>query len=178
MTSVSIPILSTTRLLLRAHRPEDFPAYAAMRADENISRWTAGPGKPLSRAEAWPKFLLHRGHWAMMGYGFWAVEEKASGAMIGEVGFINMLRDYDPSVNGIPEIGWMLASAAQGKGYATEATRQCLVWGRAHFGPIRVIASINVENRASIRVAEKCGFTECLRRDFNGRPSVFFDRFL
>jgi RimJ/RimL family protein N-acetyltransferase len=172
-----IPTLQSSRLILRPFALADFDAYAAIRADENVGRWTIG-GKPLTRAEAWPKFLQHPGHWALMGYGFWAVEEKATGAMIGEAGFIDMQRDYDPKVNGVPEIGWIIAPAAQGKGYATEAAKAAIAWGAPHFGPIRVIAAVNVENIASIRVAQKCGFKECLRRDFNGRAAVFLDRVL
>jgi RimJ/RimL family protein N-acetyltransferase len=132
----------------------------------------------VERADAWPRFLQHPGHWALMGYGFWAVEEKSTGIMVGEAGFIDLKRDYDPRVNGVPEIGWVLAPAAQGRGYATEAAQACLAWGTLHFGPIRVIAAVNVENRASIRVAEKCGFKECLRREFRGRSAVFLERTL
>lgn len=174
---MNIPILETARLILRAFTLVDFDAYVAYWGDENVTRWTGG-GRPLGRSEAWPKFLQHPGHWAMRGFGFWAVEEKATSAMIGEVGFIDLKRDYDPKVNDVPEIGWVLAPAAQGKGYATEAARGCLAWGREHFGPIRVIAAVNVENIASIRVAEKCGFQECLRGSFRGRAAVFLDRVL
>ena len=174
---MNIPVIETDRLILRAHALADFEAYAAYWADEAVTRWTAG-GKPVARDEAWLRFLRFPGHWELMGYGFWAVEEKATGVLIGEVGFIDLKRDYDPLVNGVPEIGWVLAPASQGKGYATEAAQACVRWGAEHFGPIRVIAAVNVENVASIRVAEKCGFSECLRREFHGRKAVFFDRVL
>jgi RimJ/RimL family protein N-acetyltransferase len=171
------PTLHTDRLLLRPFRLEDFDTVAAYWADEAVARWTRG-GQPIGRSEAWQRFIQHPGHWVLKGYGFWAVEEKATGAMLGETGFIDMQRDYDPAVNGIPEIGWIIAPAAQGKGYATEAAKACVAWGKQHFGPIRVLAAVNVENLASIRVAEKCGFKECLRRDFKGRLAVFLDRVL
>jgi RimJ/RimL family protein N-acetyltransferase len=174
---MDVPILETSRLILRAHRLADFDAYAATWADEDVTRWTGG-GKPVERDEAWLRFLRFAGHWELMGYGFWAVEEKATGTMIGEVGFIDLKRDYDPVVNDVPEIGWVLAPAAQGKGNATEAAQTVIAWGRAHFGPIRVIAAVNAQNRASLRVAKKCGFTECLRKDFHGRTAVFLDRIL
>jgi RimJ/RimL family protein N-acetyltransferase len=174
---MNIPILETSRLILRPFALRDFDAYAAIWADEAVTRWTGG-GRPVARDEAWLRFLRLPGHWELMGYGFWAVEEKTSGAMIGEVGFIDLKRDYDPLVNGVPEIGWVLAASSQGKGYATEAAQACVRWGAEHFGPIRVIAAVNVENVASIRVAEKCGFSECLRSEFHGRKAVFFDRVL
>jgi RimJ/RimL family protein N-acetyltransferase len=171
------PTLETTRLILRPFRVEDFDAVAAYWGDPAVAQWTRG-GQPISRSQAWLRLIEHPGHWALMGYGFWAVEEKSSGTMIGEVGFIDLKRDYDPAVNDVPEIGWVLSPHAQGKGYATEATKACLPWGREHLGPIRVIAAVNADNRASIRVAEKCGFRECLRRQYERGEAVFLDRIL
>jgi RimJ/RimL family protein N-acetyltransferase len=174
---MTIPTLSTSRLLLRPFALGDFDTYAAYWADESMARWSA-TGAPVGRADAWRNFLRHSGHWMMLGFGIWAVEEKSTGVLIGEAGFVNLKRDYDPMVNDIPEIGWAIVPAAQGKGYATEAAQECIRWGRDHFGPIRVLAAMNAANTASRRVAEKCGFRECLRRDFNGRPSLFLDRTL
>lgn len=174
---MTIPILQTARLILRPFTRTDFDSFAAYWADPNMARYTRG-GQPVNRADAWPRFLQHPGHWAMCGFGFWAVEEKSTGLMIGEAGFIDLMRDYHPKVNGVPEIGWAIAPSAQRKGYATEAAQAVVAWGRQHFGPIRVIAAVNQANIPSIRVAEKCGFTECLRADFNGRPAVFLDQIL
>lgn len=171
------PVLQTTRLTLRPFKLDDFDHYAAWWSDTAVTRWTGG-GKPVARPDAWLRFLWHPGHWALTGYGFWAVEEKATGALVGEAGFIDLKRDYDPAVNGVPEIGWVLAPAAQGKGYATEAAKACLAWGATHFGPIRVIAAVNTENVPSIRVAEKCGFREVLRKPSGSASAVFLDRTL
>ncbi len=171
------PTLETARLILRPFCADDFDTVAAYWGDPDVARWTRG-GQPIGRSQAWLRLIEHPGHWALMGYGFWAVEEKSSGTMIGEVGFIDLKRDYDPAVNGVPEIGWVLSPRAQGKGYATEAAKECVQWGREHFGPIRVIAAVNADNRASIRVAEKCGFRECLRRRYERGEAVFLDRIL
>jgi RimJ/RimL family protein N-acetyltransferase len=171
------PTLETERLILRPFRAGDLDAVAAYWGDPAVARWTRG-GNAISRSEAWMRLLQHPGHWALMGYGFWAIEEKSSGAMIGEAGFIDLNRDYDAAVNGAPEIGWVIAPSAQGDGYASEAAQVCIAWARAHLGPIRVVAAMNVENRASYRVAEKCGFTECLRQTYAGGEAVFLDRTL
>ncbi len=172
-----IPVLQTPRLLLRPFALADFDAYAACWTDESMARWTRS-GLPITRNDAWPRFLQIPGHWALRGFGIWAVEDKSSGAVIGETGFVDLMRDYDPAVNGLPEMDWAIVPVAQGKGYASEAAQECLNWGRAHFGPVRVLAAMNAVNTASRRVAEKCGFTECLRRTFNGRESLFLDRVL
>jgi RimJ/RimL family protein N-acetyltransferase len=174
---MQVPSLHTSRLTLRAHALADFDAYAAYWAEDSISRWT-GSGRVPTRAESWLKFLLFPGHWELMGYGFWAVVEKSSGALIGEVGFVDLKRDYDARLNEVPEIGWVISVPAQGKGYATEAAQECIRWGTRHFGHIRVLAAVNAENTPSIRVAEKCGFSECLRSEFHGRKAVFFERML
>src|SRR6185437_14332403 len=55
------------------------------------------------------------------GYGFWAIEEKASGRVVGDIGYMDVKRGLTPTLDGMPEIGWALASDAQVRGYASEA---------------------------------------------------------
>lgn len=133
--------------------------------------------------------LRYVGHWAWMGFGLWVVEEKATGDFAGEVGFVDWKRDIQPSLRGIPELGWVLASRVHGKGYATEAVRAALAWGRAYFtadgvrsGPpvaaelksAQVACIIHPDNLPSIRVAEKCGFKEILRTTYKDQPTILF----
>ncbi|MBV8245041.1 MAG: GNAT family N-acetyltransferase, partial [Candidatus Eremiobacteraeota bacterium] len=116
-------------------------------------------------------------HWDLLGYGFWGVEERESGAFIGEVGFADFHRDIEPSLDGLPEVGWVFASHAHGKGYATEAMLAALSWGEAHFGAAAQFACIIApENAASIRVAEKCGFTLAHRTQYHNEPALLFKR--
>ncbi len=174
---MSIPMLQSSRLLLRGHTLEDFDAYAAMWADPAVTRHIAD-GAPKSTEEAWTSFLRIAGHWQMLGYGSWAVVEKASGRVLGATGFGERRRDRGAALDGVPELGWTFASSAAGRGYATEAVNAVLTWGRAHLGTARVIAVIAPENIASIRVAQKCGFKEFQRALSAGRPRVFLDRVL
>lgn len=174
---MEIPVIESDRLLLRAHRSADFGAYAAMRADPEVMRHIAD-GAALSEEDAWSGFLKIAGLWQMAGFGSWAVEEKATGALIGSVGFQDRKRDRGAGLNGVPETGWLLARAAWGKGYATEALSAVLSWGRAHFGPVRVIALATHANTASIRVAEKCGFRQIGLIISAGRPRLLLDRIL
>ena len=97
-------------------------------------------------------------HWALLGFGYWVVEEKATRNFVGEVGFADYKRQMKPSLAGTPEIGWVLASHAHGNGYATEAVRAVIDWGDAHFAFAKTACIIDPENFASIRVALKCGF--------------------
>jgi hypothetical protein len=109
-----VPILETLRLKLRPHRLSDFIYSAAMWADPFVAQYTSG--KPLTEEESWTKFLRYAGHWQLLGFGYWAVEEKATGDFIGEIGFADYKRDLQPSLNGMPEIGWVLASPAHPPG--------------------------------------------------------------
>ena len=89
-------------------------------------------GKPRTREESWIRFLRHAGMWQHMGFGFWAIEEKATGRFIGEAGFHELRRDMEPSIEGTLEAGWGFVTDAHGKGYATEAVPPLLAWGEAN----------------------------------------------
>ncbi|MGZ3424129.1 MAG: GNAT family N-acetyltransferase [Polyangiales bacterium] len=169
-----IPTLETERLLLRGHRLEDFDACAALWGDPVITRHIGG--KPSTREEVWARVQRYLGHWQLLGFGFWLVREKATGAFVGEVGLADFKRTMEPSIEGMPEAGWVLAQRAHGKGYATEAVRAALAWGDAHFGSTKAACIIDPENRASLRVAEKCGFVEWTRTTYKGDPAVVLRR--
>ena len=116
------------------------------------------------------------GHWAWLGFGYWALEEKASGEFVGELGFADFKRDIQPSLEDIPELGWALVSRAHGKGYATEAVRAAIAWGDEHFGQRRTACIIHPENLASIHVAEKCGYQEFQRTTYKNHEVILYER--
>jgi RimJ/RimL family protein N-acetyltransferase len=171
---VDIPALETERLLLRGHTLADFPAYAAMWTDPAFVQFSGGT--PLSEEDAWARFLKPPGHWHLLGFGFWAIEEKATRRFVGDVGFADQHRGIEPSLKDIPEIGWALAMQAQAKGYATEAALAAIEWGETHFGRGRTACTIHPDNLASINVAEKCGYREAARTVHKGSPTIVFFR--
>jgi RimJ/RimL family protein N-acetyltransferase len=171
---MTIPVLETERLILRGHTRDDFPAYAAMWGDADVTRFIGG--KPLSEEDAWAKFMRTFGHWDLTGMGFWSVHEKAGGLRVGETGFLDVKRELAPSLEGIPEAGWAFAKAAHGKGYATEAVRAVLAWGETRFGKKRFACIIAPENTASLNVAAKTGFREAARTTYKGEPTVVLYR--
>jgi RimJ/RimL family protein N-acetyltransferase len=172
--AIEVPILETERLRLRGHRLEDFAHCAAMWADPKVTQYVGG--KPFTEEESWTKFLRYAGHWSLLGFGYWVVEEKATGNFAGEMGFADYKRDLQPSLKGVPEIGWVLAAEAHGKGYATEAVRALVAWGDAHFNLARTACIIAPENLASIRVAVKCGYRELQVATYKGKPTMMFVR--
>jgi RimJ/RimL family protein N-acetyltransferase len=169
-----VPVLETERLKLRAHRLEDFAASAALWADPAVTQYVGG--KPLTEEEAWTRFLRYVGHWALLGFGYWVVEEKATGNFTGEVGFSNYKRDLKKEFQSVPEIGWVLASQSHGQGYATEAVRSVIAWGDRHFVEPHTFCLIHPDNLPSIRVAEKCGYRESQPTTYKGHPTSVFVR--
>ena len=169
-----MPIIETERLTLRGHRLDDYDASAAMWGDPNVVRYISG--NPSSAQQSWMRVLNYAGHWSLMGFGYWAMEETASRKFVGEVGFADFKRGLDPSLNGIPEIGWVLASEMHGRGFATEAVRAAINWSDRNRQWPRTVCIISPENVASIRVANTCGYGEVRRFDLNGDRTILFAR--
>ena len=172
--ATEVPILETPRLKLRGHRLDDFVHSAAMWADPKVTQYAGG--KPLTEEESWGRFLRYIGHWRLLGFGYWVVEEKATGNFVGEIGFADYKRGLQPSIQGVPEIGWVLASPAHGRGFATEAVRAVVAWGDAHFRSARTACIIAPENLASIRVALKCGYQGPQPATYKGKPTLMYFR--
>jgi RimJ/RimL family protein N-acetyltransferase len=170
---MTVPVLETERLLLRAHRAEDFPACAAMWADPVVTRFIGGV--PSTGQQAWGRMLNYAGLWALLGFGYWAVEEKKTGGFVGELGFADFKRDISPPIEG-PELGWALVPAVHGRGIATEALRAVVAWGDVRFQGGRTSCIIGPGNLASIRVAEKLGYREARRTAYKGEPTIVFER--
>jgi RimJ/RimL family protein N-acetyltransferase len=112
----------------------------------------------------------------MLGYGYWAVEERASSKFVGDVGLADFHRELSPPIHGIPESGWVLDPAFYGRGYATEALRATLQWADANLTLDKTACIIAPENAASIRVAEKVGYREHARTTYLGAPTILYVR--
>ncbi len=172
--SSTAPVIETERLRLRGYRLDDFDRCAALWADPVVTRFIGG--KPSTREESWMRLLRNAGHWSLLGFGYWVAEEKVSGRMVGEIGFFELKREIEPSFEGMPEAGWVLAPHAHGKGFATEAVKAILAWGEKQFAGKTTACIISPENAASIRVAEKCGYREIVRTTYKGAPTIVFHR--
>ena len=169
-----IPAIETGRLRLRGHRVEDLGECAAMWGNAEVTRYIGG--RPFTREEVWARLQRYVGHWTLLGFGFWLVEEKETGSFVGEAGMAEFEREIEPRIHGVPEAGWVFSPRFHGKGYATEAVRAALAWADQHVGPSRTVCLIHPENAASLRVAEKCGYRELLRTTYHGDPTLMFER--
>ena len=168
------PVLETPRVRLRGFRASDLEAQAATMADPGVVRHLGG--SPFSREDSWRKMLASPGLWALLGYGYWVVERREDGAYLGQIGFADFKRDMAPGIEGIPEMGWIFAPRAQGQGYASEAALAALAWADEALGRREIVAIISHDNAASIRVAEKGGFTLREEAVYKGEPILLFRR--
>ena len=153
-------MLRTERLILRPWRDEDLDAFAAMSADPEVTRYLW----PMDRARSGEWIGRQKAHEREHGFCFWAVEIPGVLPFAGAVGLAAMAPIYPfaPAV----EIGWRLARAAWGKGYAEEAARACLDWGFARGVP-EIVAFTVPANTRSWGLMERLGMTRDLDGDFD-----------
>lgn len=147
---MSIPVIETERLTLRGPQLADFEPMAAFYASPRATP----VGGPMSRDQAWAEFAAGAGQWLLRGYGFWEIQDRATGQTIGRAGI------YHPDNWPEPELGWMIYDAGfEGRGIAHEAALAARDGAARLFGITRPISSIEDGNTASIRLAERLGAT-------------------
>lgn len=168
------PVIDTERLVLRAHTLDDFAACSSMWADPTVVRFIGG--EPSSSQQAWARMLGYAGHWLLMGFGYWAIEERKTGHFIGEVGFADFKRDMSPTIAGLPEIGWALAPFAHGQGYATEAIKAVVSWGDGNLASSSTVCLIDPQNRASANLAPKFGYRILREAVYKGQTLMLYGR--
>ena len=145
-------IAVTQRLILRHFRSADAVAMERVLGDAFVMRFGEGP-QTADRVRFWIRREV-TDRYRTWGFGKWAVVERGSGDVIGYCG---LARINDRVLPGEVEIGYRLARAHWGKGYATEAARAVVAHAFGTLELPRVIAVIDPENVPSLRVAEKLG---------------------
>jgi RimJ/RimL family protein N-acetyltransferase len=154
------PEVRTERLLLRGWRETDRAPFAALNADPAVVEHLAGP---IDRAASDAFADRIAAHWATHGWGLWAVEVPNVAPFIGYVGLWPLPLALNPPV----EIGWRLAAAHWGHGYATEAARACLAVAFDSLNLSRLHSITVPQNRRSIAVMERIGMTRVPDGDFD-----------
>ena len=144
--SALVPTLETPRTRLRALRLSDMTAWAEILCTDR-SRWMDGP---MGRDDAFVEFAASAGGWLLRGIGFWAIEAREGGAVLGFAG-VNM----EPS-DREPELGYFLRESAEGRGYALEACGAARDWAWAQGLP-SLVSYVDPENLRSARLAERLG---------------------
>lgn len=148
MARESAPEIETERLLLRGLCERDFPVYERFFGDAEAS---ATYGGPLAPGAAWRRLAADIGHWALRGYGLWAVTEKAGGRMAGVAGL------YWPHGWPRSELTWWIAADARRNGYALEASRAVIAFAYRELGWTLVETHMNDTNTAARNLALRLG---------------------
>jgi RimJ/RimL family protein N-acetyltransferase len=160
--------LETERLRLRPPEADDLDAYAELFADPEVVRYMSGVTKSRAESEVAIERMLR--HWRDHGVGLFSVVRKEDERVLGRIGFLvwdtecwthAMMRA--PRGKTETEIGWTLARAHWGRGYATEGATAARDWALQELGLHRLISLIQRGNEASVRVALKLG--ESLERE-------------
>ena len=153
--------LTTDRLLLRHWRDSDLDPWAAMNADPEVREFFP---TVLTRDESAASMTRFQADLESRGYGWWALEVRATGEFAGFTGL-------DPVDDGLPftgvEIGWRLARSAWGHGYASEAARAVLAYGFDALELPEILAITAVGNVRSQAVMRRIGMTRDAADDFD-----------
>lgn len=152
-----IPEIETERLVMRGPVASDFPVYREFFADAEASAFYGGP---LDADRAWRVLAADLGHWALRGYGRWAVVEKSSGQIVGGCGL------WWPEGYPRSELTWWIIPQARRHGYAFEASCAAVRFGYRHLGWNLVETHMNDENEAARHLAEKLGGSVLTRERF------------
>jgi RimJ/RimL family protein N-acetyltransferase len=147
---LEIPTLETERLTLRPFRENDLTRFFELLQDPDVVRFVGDRQSPTLQ-ETWRAIAGWIGHWALRDYGQWAIEERASGRIIGRAGIIN------PAEWPGPEVGYLLGRAWWGRGFATEAAGAAMDWGFEQIGFSDLLSLIDPDNHPSIAVASRLG---------------------
>lgn len=162
------PVIETARTILRPHTHADFEPFAKMWADPVV---TEHFGRTFDRGESWTRFLRSVGLWPILGFGYWAVEDRVSGAYLGLVGIADFERGI-PEIAGVPEAGWVLGAAAHGRGIATETVAAMMRWADGTIDAPRTCCIIDPSNTGSFNVADKMGYVRGATVPFDGKNTV------
>lgn len=145
-------VIETVRLVLNKFGESDRDAIFGFLGDRDVMRFSLNGAS--TREDIQTKYLPScQKRYARDGFGQWAIIRKSDGLCIGECGIcvqeVEGKREH--------ELSYRLRRDSWGQGFATEATRTCRDFGFNRIGLNRLISIIEVENRASIRIAEKMG---------------------
>ncbi len=164
--TTSVPRLQTERLLLREFRREDFDAYAEHFADPV----SAAHLIPTDRQTVWRIFCSSAGLWLIHGAGWWAVEDRRTGQLVGNVGA------FFREESAVMELGWNTYRAFWGQGFANEAAAAAIHYALEIRGEPKVRALISATNESSLRVARRLGLTHEADTEIYGKAVGSYTR--
>ena len=149
-------MLETERLLLRGFREDDLEQHAAILSDPVVMEHFGG--QLFGREESWRRLLGGVGLWQLQGTGLLAAERKSDGKLVGHAGLFDYHREMSPSIEGVPELGYIFAAEVHGQGIAREACDALLGWADKTLDATETVAIISIGNTPSMKLAERLGY--------------------
>ncbi|MCQ2522847.1 MAG: GNAT family N-acetyltransferase [Lachnospiraceae bacterium] len=160
-------IKETNRLIIRETTVEDVDEFVELYKDPDVFKYTENLYEDIEEERKYAKEYIEKVY-KVQGFGIWTLIEKESKRVIGRAGIVSR-----EGFDGV-EIGYLIGSKFQQKGYGTEAVSACVdVCRELELAPIRILTV--AENEASIKVARKCGFKKAGSLDLN---YVTYDEYL
>ena len=154
--------LTTPRLILRTWREEDLEPFAQLNADERATQYLL---HRLTRAQSDALVARISAHFERTGFGLWAVEAPGLAPFIGAVGLV--VPGFSAAFTPCVEIGWRLAPAFWGRGFASEAARAALAFGFEKAGLDEILSFTVPANQRSQAVMQRLGMTRSAAEDFD-----------
>src|SRR6218665_3343914 len=119
-------MIKTERLILRPYVLADYEPYCTMRMEPEVARFLGG--EAFTPEDGWNRILRYAGHWSLLGYGLFAVTERATGRYIGEAGLADFRRGLGDRFDQAAEASWVFSGKVHGLGYAFEAAQAAHDW--------------------------------------------------
>jgi [ribosomal protein S5]-alanine N-acetyltransferase len=149
-------ILESKRLLFRQHELADLVSFCAMEMDPNFRRYVGG--YPRSREDAERKFREGPLQEVSDRLGVWATILKSTGQYVGRFGLYPHINRDGQTVVGEATLAFYFGREYWGQGLASEAAGAFVRFGWEELRLARIVATVQVENSASVRILEKLGF--------------------
>ena len=143
-----LDVIQTGRLILRGIGEGDAPEIVEWRSDPDAYRFFKSPHKITLREHTdWyrDRYLFNENRFD------WMAVERETGRKIGVFGLV---RD-----GGTAEVNYILSPDARHRGYAREAVERLMQYARERWQVERILAEIHRDNKASVALAERLGFT-------------------
>jgi RimJ/RimL family protein N-acetyltransferase len=149
---MNLPVITTSRLTLRAWTMQDVDRLFDILQEENILQYFPVPSAPSH--EKVERYISNQlAHWEKYGYGHWAIVTRETGQLVGWNGL-----EYLPELKET-EVAYLLSKQSWGCGYATEAASAAIRFGFEQASLDAIIGLVHAANTASVHVLEKCGLT-------------------
>ena len=156
-------ILETERCVVKELSLDDLDGLFELYADDGMDAYTE-PLYPYEEEKEFQRAYIEN-MYRYFGYGLWLVFSKETGELIGRAGLEH--REYDEEIE--LELGYIIGTKHQGKGYATEVCEAILDYAKENCGFERMNALIEDGNEVSVFLAKKLGFEHMEDREMDGK---------